>query len=142
MDKNVEKFQYLLQKEKWDEVFASNEPNTSKNKNKALWKIINKVIGNSHHVSNIVINTGAKIITNPQRITERFNICLTEVTEDILSQVNYYCSQQYLQFQIKNRSKTMFVTPVTETEVEQVMKGLKNNLSPGFDEILISLVTS
>ena len=31
MDKNVEEFQYLLQKEKWDEVYASIEPNTSFN---------------------------------------------------------------------------------------------------------------
>jgi len=31
MDKNVEEFQYLLQKEKWDEVSASTEPNTSFN---------------------------------------------------------------------------------------------------------------
>jgi hypothetical protein len=31
MDKNVKEFQYLLQKEKWDEVSASNEPNTSFN---------------------------------------------------------------------------------------------------------------
>jgi len=30
-DKNVEEFQYLHQKEKWDEVSASNEPNTSFN---------------------------------------------------------------------------------------------------------------
>jgi len=37
---------------------------SAKNKNKALWEIINKDIGNSHHVSNITINTGAKIITN------------------------------------------------------------------------------
>jgi hypothetical protein len=28
-DKNVEEFQYLLQKENWNEVSASNEPNTS-----------------------------------------------------------------------------------------------------------------
>jgi hypothetical protein len=33
---------------------------SAKNKNKALWKIINKEIGNSHPVSNIIINTGAK----------------------------------------------------------------------------------
>jgi hypothetical protein len=154
MDKNMEEFQYLLLKENWDEVCASNEPNTSfnifmdtfryyfnkafpvkamyvkesivnkwitkgitvsrtklrllnnmrrsmnlsmesikyiqnyqmiyrevikeakrrdadriilsaKNKNKALWKIINKEIGNSHQISNITINTGATIITNP-----------------------------------------------------------------------------
>jgi hypothetical protein len=31
MDKNVEEFQYLLQKGKWDEVSASSEPNTSFN---------------------------------------------------------------------------------------------------------------
>jgi hypothetical protein len=34
----------------------------------------------------------------------------------------------------------MFVAAVTETEVEQVIKGLKKNSSPGFDEILTSLV--
>ena len=38
----------------------------AKNKNKTLWKIINKEIGNSHYISNVIINTGAKIITNPQ----------------------------------------------------------------------------
>jgi len=96
----------------------------AKNKNKTLWKIINKEISNSHQVSNIIINTGAKIITNPQKITERFNIYFTEVIEDLLSQVNYHSPQQYLQFQIKNCSETRFVAPVTETEVEQVIKGL------------------
>jgi hypothetical protein len=115
---------------------------SAKNKNKALWKIINKEIGNSHHVSNIVINNGAKIITNPQTITERFNIYFSEVIErGSLSQVNYHCPQQYLQFQIKkNYSETMFVAPVTETEVQQVFKGLKNKSSPGFYEIPTSLV--
>ena len=34
----------------------------------------------------------------------------------------------------------MFAAPVTETEVEQVIKGLKNKSSPGFDEIPTSLV--
>jgi hypothetical protein len=104
-------------------------------KNKALWKIINKEIGNSHHLSNITINTGTTLITNPQTITERFNIYFTEVIIDLLSQVNHHCPQQYLQFQIKNCSETMFVSPVTETDVEQAIKGVKNNSSPGFDEI-------
>jgi hypothetical protein len=113
---------------------------SAKTKNKALWKIINKKIRNTHHVSNITINTGDKIITNPQIITERFNSYFTEVIEDLLSHVNYHCPQQYLQFQTKNCSKTMFVAPVTETEVAQVIKGLKNNSFPGFDEILTFLV--
>jgi hypothetical protein len=41
---------------------------------------------------------------------------------------------------MKNYSETMFVAPVTETEVEQVIKGLKNKSSPGFDEIPTFLV--
>jgi len=45
-----------------------------------------------------------------------------------------------MQFQVKNCSETMFVVPVTETEVEQVINGLKNNSSPDFDEIPTSLV--
>jgi len=35
------------------------------NKNKMLWKLVNKEIGNSQQRPNIIINTGDKIITNP-----------------------------------------------------------------------------
>jgi hypothetical protein len=63
---------------------------SAKNKNKALWTLINKEIGNSCRVPNIIINTWVEIITNPQIITERFNTCFTEVTEDLLAQVTYH----------------------------------------------------
>jgi len=35
------------------------------NKNKMLWKLVNKETGNSQQRPNIIINTGDKIITNP-----------------------------------------------------------------------------
>ena len=34
----------------------------------------------------------------------------------------------------------MFISPVTETEMEQVIKSLQNSSSAGFDEIQMSLV--
>jgi hypothetical protein len=61
---------------------------SAKNKNKALWKIINKETDNSQRVPSIIIKTENKIISNPQIITEKFDIYFTEVTEDLLSQVN------------------------------------------------------
>jgi outer membrane lipoprotein-sorting protein len=38
---------------------------SAKNKNKALWKLINKESGNSQQNCNIIINDGENIITNP-----------------------------------------------------------------------------
>jgi len=108
--------------------------------NKALWKKIKKETGTSHRVPNIIINNEDKIITNSQIIRQKLNIYFTEVTEDLLSQVKYHCPLQHLKFQIKNCYETMFVAPVTETEVEQVIKGLKNNSYAGFDEIPVFLV--
>jgi hypothetical protein len=66
---------------------------SAKNKNKALQKTLNKETGNSQRVPNIIINTEEKIITNPQIITEKFNVYFTEVNEYLLSQVNYHCPQ-------------------------------------------------
>jgi hypothetical protein len=110
------------------------------NKNKPLWKIINKEISNPQQRPNIIINTGDKVITNPQTITEKFASHFTEVIEDLLSQINHHCPQQYLKLQTKHCSETMFIAPVTETELIQVIKGLKNNSSAGFDETPTFLV--
>jgi hypothetical protein len=81
------------------------------NKNKTLWKIINKETGNSQQSPNIIINVGGKVITNLQTITEKFNSYFTEVTEDLLSQVNHHRPQQHLKFQTKNCPETMFIAP-------------------------------
>ena len=48
--------------------------------------------------------------------------------------------KQHPKFQTKYCTETMFVTPVTETEVIQVIKSLKNNSLVGFDEIPTFLV--
>jgi hypothetical protein len=110
------------------------------NKQKTLWKIINKETGKFRQKPNIVINTGDKLITNPQTITEKFSSYFIEITEDLLSQVNHYFPQQHSTFYMKNCSETIFIAPTTETELIQIIKDLKNNSSTGFDEIPTFLV--
>jgi hypothetical protein len=58
---------------------------SAKNKNKALWKLINKESGNSQQNCNIIINYGENIIANPQIVSDRFNTFFTEVIEELLS---------------------------------------------------------
>jgi hypothetical protein len=90
-----------------------------------LWKLIHKETGNSQQNCNIIINDGENIITNPQTVSDTFNTFFTEVTEELLSQNNYHCLKQNTKFKIKNSSETIFIGPVTEIEVGQTIKGLK-----------------
>jgi hypothetical protein len=121
---------------------------STKNKNKALWKLKNKALwnlknkesGNSQQNCSIIIHDGENIITNPQIVSDRFNTFCTEVNEEILSQNNDHCLKQNTKFRIKNCSKTMFIAPVTETELEQAIKGLKTNSAAGIDEIPMPVV--
>jgi len=73
----------VIKETKWREV--DRLILSAKNKKKELCNIINKETGIAQWLSHIIINTGDKIITNPQIIAERFNIYFTEVTEDLLS---------------------------------------------------------
>ena len=110
------------------------------NKNKALWKLINKESGKSQQNCNIIIKTGNKLITNPQIVSDRFNIFCTEVIKDLLLLRNHHCHKQKFNLQINKCFNTMFVSPVTITEMEQVIISLNNSFSAGCDEILMSLV--
>jgi hypothetical protein len=113
---------------------------SSKNKNKALWKLINKEIGKTQKTSNIIINIRDKIITNPQIISDHFNTFFVEVIEDLLSQKKQLCRNQDPNSRIIKCPKTMFLSPVTEVEIERVIRSLKNSSSAGYDEIRMSLV--
>jgi hypothetical protein len=48
--------------------------------------------------------------------------------------------QQHVIAHLKKGSETMFIAPVTESELKQLIRSLKNNSAAGSDEIPISLV--
>jgi hypothetical protein len=70
----------------------------------------------------IINNTGEDIITNPQIVSDRFNIFFTEIIEDLLFQYNYHCLMHNLKFQIKKCSETIFVAPVGIIEVDRQLR--------------------
>jgi len=113
---------------------------SSKNKNKVLWKLINRETGKTQQACNIVINIRDKTITNPQIVSDSFNTFFIEVIDDLLSQKNQSCLKRDLNLQIIKCAETVFISPVTETEMERVIKSLKNSSSAGYDEIHMSLV--
>jgi hypothetical protein len=72
----------------------------------------------------------------PENVAELFNSYFCKIAEELLKKngnIMPNFENQYLK--IKESTKTMFLFPVTESEVEKVAKGLKNKLSAGIDEI-------
>ena len=85
---------------------------------------------------NITIKQGHYFITNPWMIADSFNRFFIDILENLLFQRNKYRSKIKSTTQVQRRTATMFVVPVTEKEMERVVKGLNKKASAGCDDPL------
>ena len=109
---------------------------SSKNKTKGIWHVINKEIGNfPHNNCNLQLWNNLELITDPQILSENFNSYFIDIVNDLLSKNILYKSKQTSQHDIKTCPWSMFASPVTGNEVENVINKLKGKSSAGFDEI-------
>jgi hypothetical protein len=111
---------------------------SSKNKTKGIRHVINKEIGNFPHNSyNMQLQNNTELITEPRIISEKFNSYFIDKVNDLLNKNSSYKSKQTSTSQqdIKTCLWSMFVSPVTENEVENLINKLKGKLSAEFDEI-------
>jgi hypothetical protein len=79
-------------------------------------------------------------IINPQKATEMLNSFFSGIAAELLTQNSKTHNSQKVQQKINSCDNTIFVFPVTEDEVECVVKKLKGKFSTGFYEIPENLV--
>jgi len=115
---------------------------SSKNKSKAAWQIINKELGKSFiNNKNIELRWGKNKISNPRAIAELFNSYFAETVEKLTDQNNgTHTTYNITNLKINTCPQTMFINPVSENEVEKVIKNLKGKCSSGFDSVTDSIV--
>jgi hypothetical protein len=68
-------------------------------------------------------------------IADSFNSFFTDIVENLLIQRNKHGTKLKSKSQLQRCSATMFVAPVTVTEMERVIESLNKNASAGCDEI-------
>jgi len=102
-----------------------------------VWQIINKETGRTYsNKQDIKIIWNSEEITYPENVAELFNSYFCKISEELLKKNgNRMPNSENQHLKIKEITKTMFLFPVTESEVEKVAKGLKNKLSAEIDEI-------
>jgi len=111
-------------------------------RSKAVWQIINKENGiSSSDKQDIKIIWSYENITNPENVAEIFNSYFCKIL-GLLSKKNgnRLPNSENEHLKTKESTKSMFLFPVIESEVEKVLKVLKNRLSAGIGEIPIYIV--
>ena len=107
--------------------------NSSKNRSKAMWDLINTELGKGRAgPKNIKLNVDNVEIKSPQQVANKFNEFFANAAENLLSTNLPSYNNDIL---VKVNEKSMFLTPVTEEEVAEITKSLKNKKSTGIDEI-------
>jgi hypothetical protein len=107
------------------------------NRNKAVWQIINKETGKTpFNIKEIKLSWGSNEITHPKEVAELFNSHFIRTVEELVKQNDDgNIISQRSQLKVNECTETMFMFPVTEMEVEKVVKDFKGKLSAGVDEV-------
>ena len=85
---------------------------------------------------NIELKLGKSKISNPRAIAEIFNSYFVETIEKLTDQNSgTHITYNTTNLKINTCPQTMCITPVTEDEIEKVVKNLKGTSSSGFDGV-------
>jgi hypothetical protein len=108
----------------------------SENKSKAMWDLVKAELGNQKNgIKNIEIREKGAIIQDPKDIANVFNEYYTSIAKKILNDNPVFKSKQINVNEVKYNTNSMFLTPTTEKEVGDIIKGLGNKKSTGIDDI-------
>ena len=108
----------------------------AKNTSKAIWQVIHKETGKTPlQKLDIKLVKNSEEITHPYKISEIFNSYFCGIPEELLQEKETKMAPGNYHLNIKINSKTMFFYPITEREVENAARNLKNKSSAGIDGI-------
>ncbi|KAK9872079.1 hypothetical protein WA026_016124, partial [Henosepilachna vigintioctopunctata] len=120
------KRQYDLTISKTKQAYYAEKINKSDNKSKSTWHIVNTLLNKSSAQSKMLVPSG-----DPEETADRFNNYFINAAPDLCKMLpvsNEGVNMQYLE-------NSFYVFEVTTTEIENVVKHLKNTTTCGHDGI-------
>lgn len=122
-------------------TFFQRQLESSDNKPKQIWKIVNNKLNRTKHNNNsIVLRIDDRVVTNPEVIANQFaeyfcQIPCKKLKERYGDEV-FYCTVP------SSMPHTIVINQVTEQEIIDIISNLKNKGSTGFDEVNTRLLKS
>ena len=114
-----------------------------KNNIKSTWKIINNILNRKRNNKNDNIDSITienEKITNKQEITNSFNNFFVNIGKK-LQDSNITASNNSFDRYLKSPNKhTIFLKPISQNEIVTIVDNMKNDTSPGVDDVDIKVI--
>ena len=120
--------------------YYRNQLNEAKGNMSKTWNIINTALGKSIKKTNInKIVVDNKLVTDEKTIPNLFNDYFVNVGYNLNSKFIARNNNHVGKYITKN-IKSAFFKPISSNEIVKVVKDLKSNTSPGYDDIDMKVV--
>lgn len=130
----------MIKRERID--YFENKINTSNNKSRTMWSIVNKLQNKITLPKKVCItgNNGVTL-TDPVEVANAFGIFLSCTVRDNIN--NHFGRNLSGSCTLRvNHDRSMFFHPIVDEEVASIVQRLPNKKSSGFDEVPVSVVKS
>lgn len=134
---NIYKEQYKKIKKEYDHLLQTirseayeQKIKTSENKNKCMWNICTEITGQKNK------NPDIGIRGDPEKIPDQFNEYLLSIIPELLKELKTIPFSH----NIKQNDQSMFLKPLSSSQVCEFGKKIKNKHSSGVDDIPTSIV--
>ena len=118
------------------QLYYQSELNSSNN-NSQIWRVIKSLLSSQSAFSSYphALNLGNILSTNPALISEKFNNHFSEIGKSLAKKINSSNSKVHLSYLNDRVSSSLFLYPTTPIEIYNLLLGLKNSKSCGYDNI-------
>jgi hypothetical protein len=115
-----------------------------KNDTKMTWKTINTLLNKNVKTKELpnkfIAKNSGESITKPSKIADKFNEYFINIGPQLASKINGNLETSIQKYLTGNFMNSMFLNPITENEMISEVLKLKDNKSPGYDEINAKII--
>ena len=106
---------------------------------KMIWKTMNEILNkrekNKELPETFFDTNSSKQVKDPKAIANKFNEYFTNIGPNLAKKIKKNANTNFEKYLTGNYPNSMFLTPITENEIQSELRMMHSNKSPGYDNI-------
>ena len=111
---------------------------------KMIWKTMNEILNkrekNKELPETFFDTNSSKQVKDPKAIANKFNEYFTNIGPNLAKKIKKNANTNFEKYLTGNYPNSMFLTPITENEIQSELRMMHSNKSPGYDNITNKII--